>query len=63
MSGVGFQTHYPSVLASEDSSCLKLRGHCDRNSVIISIFIYLFSRYSDWQGFNGRGAGVLVPEG
>jgi hypothetical protein len=26
----GIRTHDPSVRASEDSSCLRLRGHCDR---------------------------------
>jgi hypothetical protein len=26
----GIRTHDPSVRASEDSSCLRPRGHCDR---------------------------------
>jgi hypothetical protein len=26
----GIRTHIPSVLAGEDGSCLRLRGHCDR---------------------------------
>jgi hypothetical protein len=26
----GIRTHSPSVLGSEDSSCLRPRGHCDR---------------------------------
>jgi hypothetical protein len=26
----GIRTHGPSVRASEDSSCLRKRGHCDR---------------------------------
>jgi hypothetical protein len=26
----GIRTHYPSVRASEDGSCFKPRGHCDR---------------------------------
>jgi hypothetical protein len=32
----GIRTHHPSVEASEDSSCLRLRGHSDRRSVIIT---------------------------
>jgi hypothetical protein len=27
---IGIRTHDPSVLASEDGSCLRPRGHCDR---------------------------------
>jgi hypothetical protein len=27
----GIRTHYPSVRADEDSSCLRSRGHCDRS--------------------------------
>jgi hypothetical protein len=27
---IGIRTHDPSVRASEDSSCLRPRGHCDR---------------------------------
>jgi hypothetical protein len=30
----GIRTHYPSVQASEDSSCLRLRSHCDRPNYI-----------------------------
>jgi hypothetical protein len=30
----GIRTHYPSVRESEDSSCLRPRGHCDRLSTI-----------------------------
>jgi hypothetical protein len=26
----GIRTHDPNVLAGEHSSCLRLRGHCDR---------------------------------
>jgi hypothetical protein len=33
----GFQTHDPSVRASEDSSCLRPSGHCDRRPVPIDI--------------------------
>jgi hypothetical protein len=29
----GIRTHDPSVLASEDTSCLRLRGYCDRLNV------------------------------
>jgi hypothetical protein len=31
----GIRTHDPSVWASEDSSCLRQRGHCDRQMVDI----------------------------
>jgi hypothetical protein len=30
----GIRTHHPSVGASEDISCLKPRGHCDRRIII-----------------------------
>jgi hypothetical protein len=29
----GIRTHDPSVRASEDSSFLRLRGHCDRQTI------------------------------
>jgi hypothetical protein len=29
----GVRTHDPSVQASEDSSCLRARGHCDRHKI------------------------------
>jgi hypothetical protein len=29
----GFRTHDPSVRASEDCSCFRERGHCDRHFV------------------------------
>jgi hypothetical protein len=37
----GIRTHNPSVRASEDSSCLRPRGHCDRleNAVPTTNFI------------------------
>jgi hypothetical protein len=28
---IGIGTHYLGVLADEDSSCLRRRGHCDRH--------------------------------
>jgi hypothetical protein len=31
----GIRTHDPSVRASEDSSCLRTRGYCDRPSYIV----------------------------
>jgi hypothetical protein len=31
----GIRTHYPSVRAREDSSCLRPRGHCDRLSMLL----------------------------
>jgi hypothetical protein len=31
----GIRTHDPSVLASEDSSCLKPRSHCDRQASML----------------------------
>jgi hypothetical protein len=31
----GIRTHDPSVRASEDSSCLRTRGHCDRHALVI----------------------------
>jgi hypothetical protein len=36
LSGIG--THDPSVLASDDSSCLRPRGHCDRLMSIYSLY-------------------------
>jgi hypothetical protein len=30
----GIQTHDPSVRAGEDISCLRSRGHCDRQSLV-----------------------------
>jgi hypothetical protein len=46
----GIWTHHPSVRASEDCSCLGLRGHCDRHKLtyiwfILSLFL---SRYPLW---------------
>jgi hypothetical protein len=38
----GIRTHDPNVRAGEDSSCLRLRGHCDQLSSIIYLFMYLF---------------------
>jgi hypothetical protein len=32
----GILTHDPSVRASEDSSCLRPRGHCDRQEACIA---------------------------
>jgi hypothetical protein len=36
----GIRTHDPSVRASEDSSCLRPRGHCDRRYIYIYTYIY-----------------------
>jgi hypothetical protein len=38
LSGMG--THDPSVRADEDSSCLRPRGHGDRHSQVIVLFIF-----------------------
>jgi hypothetical protein len=35
----GIRTHDPSVRASEDSSCLRLRGYCDRLSMELYFFL------------------------
>jgi hypothetical protein len=35
----GIRTHDPSVRASEDSSCIRPRGHCDRD-----LLMYLFRK-------------------
>jgi hypothetical protein len=35
----GIRTHDPSVLAGEDSSCLRLRGHCDRQCICVYICV------------------------
>jgi hypothetical protein len=35
---IGIQTHDPSVLAGEDSSCLRPHGHCDRHTNLLYIF-------------------------
>jgi hypothetical protein len=40
MPRVRFELHDPSVRASEDSSCLIPRSHCDRQSASIAIFIF-----------------------
>jgi hypothetical protein len=37
----GIRTHDPSFRASEDSSCLKPRGHCDRQSKLLHILVNL----------------------
>jgi hypothetical protein len=36
----GIRTHDPSVRASEDSSCFRPRGHCDRPSEDIDSSMY-----------------------
>jgi hypothetical protein len=36
----GIRTHDPSVRASEDSSCLRSRGHCDRPCYLLRISKY-----------------------
>jgi hypothetical protein len=33
----GIRTHDPSVQASEDSSCLRPRGHCDRQINVLAV--------------------------
>jgi hypothetical protein len=35
------RTHDPSVRASEDSSCLRPRGHCDRHQIIYRHIIHI----------------------
>jgi hypothetical protein len=35
----GIRTHDPSVKASEDSSCLRPRGHCDRSTSSLELVI------------------------
>jgi hypothetical protein len=35
----GIRNHDPSVRASEESSCLRKRGHCDRPKIDIELFI------------------------
>jgi hypothetical protein len=39
----GNQTHDPSVRASEDSSCLRPRCHCDRANVVTAAEILLLN--------------------
>jgi hypothetical protein len=46
---IGFRTHDPSVRASEDSSCLRQRGHCDRHLCI------------DWEKKRPRSTRAIEP--
>jgi hypothetical protein len=39
----GIRTHDPSFRASEDSSCLRMRGHCDRSCFAVETYKYIFS--------------------
>jgi hypothetical protein len=51
----GIRTHKTSVRASEDSSCLRPRDHCDRHK---SMIIYIKRTYTrslqDWNMCNGE---------
>jgi hypothetical protein len=47
----GIRTHDPSVRASEDNSCLRRRGHCDRRDNIYSSLNIVFQiRRMKWSG-------------
>jgi hypothetical protein len=37
----GIRTHDSSVRSSEDSSCLRLRGYCDRHPIKVDQFYYV----------------------
>jgi hypothetical protein len=63
----GIRTHDPSVRASEDSSCLRRRGHCDRfHGWILALISTSYSEYcsSDTRGTfcTRRVSEVCVPE-
>jgi hypothetical protein len=34
---IGIRTRDPSILASEDSSCLRPRGHCERRLLVLGL--------------------------
>jgi hypothetical protein len=39
------RTHYPNVRESEDSSCLRQRGHCDRHCIYHKLVFYSEESY------------------
>jgi hypothetical protein len=40
----GIRSHDPSVRVSEDSSCLRQSGHCDRPSLILENYIKIVKK-------------------
>jgi hypothetical protein len=48
----GIRTHDPSVQASEDGSCLRPRGHRDRQSCIIAVIINDLNMFKDFIPFS-----------
>jgi hypothetical protein len=46
----GIRTHDPSVRASEDSSCLRPRGHCDQQWELISSNTSFYNKQSFCSG-------------
>jgi hypothetical protein len=58
---IGIRTHDPSVRASKDSSCLRPRGHCDRqflclgpNIALSTLSMFIRIVFSVWTEKNGN---------
>jgi hypothetical protein len=59
MPRVGFEPTIPVFRESEDGSCLRSRGHCDRRQSIITV---MKSKTIRWLGYLARAEAMKILE-